>query len=391
MSYFRHLAIVPLCVAAALGAAIAIGPEAIRKIVARTPGNLTLLIGGWAVLLLVNVSRTPDFQVGVYSIAKFTGTALTVFFLTFGASLLPRAWARRAIIALSISVSIVTVLWVLDMATAGKVSFAVFERTVQDNYGFFWFKAAATLAALMSLILAYAAWVDGRRILAMTIIVGLIIFLACFKSRTLMASVPIAMLIAYVSLKLGRHRMRILFGSVIVITAVIVGGSGKIFSAPDVGRVIQGNSSAALSVIYRAHIWEYTINLIREKPILGWGLGSSRYLGNKKHLMDPRVGFVGEAIPSHPHNVSLQILLETGAIGFGLFLGILYLLLSSADRGFQNDQIGRFQFITIVLVIMMLWHFNYGAWSTWWLHDIALTSAMLIVARRGFIAKTDSS
>ena len=107
---------------------------------------------------------------------------------------------------------------------------------------------------------------------------------------------------------------------------------GKTFTAADVSNALPKDASASQSVIYRVHIWNFSINKIRDKFLFGWGLGTSRSIGQDVSTIDPNYGNMGEALPLHPHNLALHLLLETGLVGYILFLALIYIILNKFDQ-----------------------------------------------------------
>lgn len=73
----------------------------------------------------------------------------------------------------------------------------------------------------------------------------------------------------------------------------------------------------------RAYIWSGTIELIKQKPILGWGIGGAiEYIG--------MYGLYNE---SYPHNIILDIFLTFGLpLGCAMILALLYLFILSCFR-----------------------------------------------------------
>lgn len=125
--------------------------------------------------------------------------------------------------------------------------------------------------------------------------------------------------------------------------------------------------------LHRLHIWKYVSQEMLNKPLLGHGFDTSRaykLAGEKREISwfekGKKHSLHSDALPLHPHNVSLQIGLELGLIGMLLFAGILYfvpLLIPSQS----------FFFIGWLVSIGVTMFVNIGAWQTWWLAVIFLT------------------
>lgn len=86
----------------------------------------------------------------------------------------------------------------------------------------------------------------------------------------------------------------------------------------------------------RINIWELSINVIKEKPILGYGVSDGRSIfveqmfnNNeiKEQYLTPWFNLYPDCnqYSIHPHNMFLEIIIEFGIIGFTLILLILFL------------------------------------------------------------------
>ena len=79
------------------------------------------------------------------------------------------------------------------------------------------------------------------------------------------------------------------------------------------------NVNLPLSSIHRTYIYDFVIQNISDKPILGWGIGVSRSLpGSQEQITELK----RELLPLHPHNSILEIWVELGLVG-ALALAIL--------------------------------------------------------------------
>ncbi len=108
---------------------------------------------------------------------------------------------------------------------------------------------------------------------------------------------------------------------IVFLSSILLYGSGG-------SRVIDKNYNilnieSDESLNQRLNFYEIAFDLFREKPLIGHGVGSWKYesIGYKKSENNTVL------IPYYTHNDFLQILVETGIIGLGIFsLIILYLL-----------------------------------------------------------------
>ena len=90
----------------------------------------------------------------------------------------------------------------------------------------------------------------------------------------------------------------------------------------------------AASAQHRIEIWEFSVQRIAEKPLLGWGFDGSRHM--ESLYPDPsETGRVVAAL--HPHSAPLQIMLELGAVGAVIALALLWLDRAAARRRGRPD------------------------------------------------------
>ena len=178
----------------------------------------------------------------------------------------------------------------------------------------------------------------------------------------------------------------------LVVTQIVV--AGGILFAPLIVRALPSpetlmpHYTAAMSgAIPRLVIWSYVADRIEERPLLGWGLNSSRLFSNNQNpgILDPTWDIISEPLPLHPHNAVLQWWLELGAVGAILF-GLLLLLTirgigrSPADPPAKAAALG--QLIAGVLIATV----SYGIWQGWWMGALwlsaILTAGLLSEVRR---------
>jgi O-antigen ligase/Flp pilus assembly protein TadD len=74
----------------------------------------------------------------------------------------------------------------------------------------------------------------------------------------------------------------------------------------------------------RLIVWQHTLEMVRNNPLVGVGLGSWQYEYPKYDKGD---WITNNTAPQRPHNDLLWILSETGVIGLGLFLWLLFVIL----------------------------------------------------------------
>jgi exopolysaccharide production protein ExoQ len=131
------------------------------------------------------------------------------------------------------------------------------------------------------------------------------------------------------------------------------------------------------SARHRLEIWWFTGNHIAERPLLGWGLDSSRAIPGGSDPTPEGAPW----LPLHPHNGALQIWLELGLPGallFAGFIGRLWLSLARAQwpRVFAAAAGGS------LCVAQMIGLAAYGLWEEWWIGTQFLALFLIVLMGR---------
>jgi O-antigen ligase len=128
---------------------------------------------------------------------------------------------------------------------------------------------------------------------------------------------------------------------------------------------------------HRLLIWDFAGDRIAERPLLGWGLDSSRSIPGGKELIrtDQR------RLPLHPHDAALQVWLELGLPGAALsalLLGWLWLRLAAAPwpRLYTAAAGGSLAAASAVMSA------GWGVWQEWWIATLSLATFAIIAMAR---------
>ena len=151
------------------------------------------------------------------------------------------------------------------------------------------------------------------------------------------------------------------------------------------------------SAAHRLFIYQFSSRKIFEKPLLGWGMDSSRSIpgGNMMaQIYDcryqegpPITHNMGEQIPLHPHNAALQVWLELGAVGVVIFVGLLGTLIVRWQRGFASGP-GRPLIAGLLTAIFLMYSISFGLWQSWLIFALILLCA-IVRALRGHGSETN--
>jgi O-antigen ligase len=125
------------------------------------------------------------------------------------------------------------------------------------------------------------------------------------------------------------------------------------------------------SYVHRLYIWQYTANKITERPLLGFGMGSSPNDSIGGAVVDwpythpdGRIEMIhSKQIPLHPHNAILQWWLELGFVGVLWIIGALLLVIERIrilPKPYRQASLAFFTANAITALVSI------GFWQTWW-------------------------
>ena len=132
------------------------------------------------------------------------------------------------------------------------------------------------------------------------------------------------------------------------------------------------------SALHRMVIWRYVADHIAEKPIAGWGYESSRIIGHKETFsttLPSGIVLTGEILPLHPHNETLQVWLELGAVGAGLLAVFLWVVIGSLQKSEYRHAAPYAA--AMIAGTFFICNVSYGIWQSWWTSCVWLTAALL--------------
>lgn len=123
------------------------------------------------------------------------------------------------------------------------------------------------------------------------------------------------------------------------------------------------------SYVHRGFIYRGVAKIIDESPLLvkftGQGLDASRFVEDEmlefESFRHDGGIYRGKTIPTHPHNIVLQIALELGFVGLAL-----------AMIGVWNIPFHNRRQISVAYVAAAQGLISVGAWQTWWMASVWL-------------------
>jgi len=100
----------------------------------------------------------------------------------------------------------------------------------------------------------------------------------------------------------------------------------------------------------RTQIWEFINYHISQNYWFGWGFHSYWFIPNSPH--NEATGFIREMLSSHSGYMELK--LETGYIGYWLFLCFIYTSLNCVESVRINDSLQVWAFLSIMIFVMLI-------------------------------------
>jgi O-antigen ligase len=174
----------------------------------------------------------------------------------------------------------------------------------------------------------------------------------------------------------------------------LVGGfwAAWLLAAPWVFAALSGPIRSAayeapLSWGMRLLIWDYAAGRAVEKPLIGWGLDASRSFRDPQELG----GYEFASIPLHPHSFSLQVWLETGAVGALLFAATFIAAGLACARWCAGARLTGAAATACFTVLGMVWNLSYGAWQEWYMALPFIAAAAVVSLRRPESLETRSA
>lgn len=127
------------------------------------------------------------------------------------------------------------------------------------------------------------------------------------------------------------------------------------------------------SMQHRLYIYEFVAHKALEKPWLGWGLKSSKFLPGGWQQVHEGMAL----LPLHPHNAVLQVWLEMGVVGLVLLaICLLAMLYSIGQAGYHFPRPVRAVYYSVFFAYMATSLTAYGFWQNWWLAAAVIAAAV---------------
>jgi O-antigen ligase len=352
------LAVVPHAAAALLGVA---GLCAGGLLLARQPRFAVLRLPGallFALLLWGGISITwsIDPARSLVMLVRLAGIFAAALALVAAVPLIP---ARRIAVCILGGTAIAILLALYDLGTAGGLEHLVSARSFFPPH----LNQIAAWLALM--VLPTAAYFAGTRRSGVAATIAVVMAAAVLLLADTTAKFGLALAVP-VAVMLYRWRSVVCRIGAAVLVAFVVTAP---LTLPALGRLPALFSTVdALkgSAGHRLLIWSFVGDHIAERPLVGWGLDSSRAIPGGKELIRPGQPW----LPLHPHDAALQLWLELGAPGavlLALIFALLWLRLAAVPWPplYAAAAGGSLSVATVIVLA------GWGIWEEWWLATLA--------------------
>ena len=167
----------------------------------------------------------------------------------------------------------------------------------------------------------------------------------------------------------------------VVALVLLLPAAGLTGQAPVVDAV-SAVDSAGLTVpgsgLHRAYIYDFVLNSIWRRPLIGWGVDAASLLPGAEEVIP---SLQRNLLPSHPHNAVLEVWVETGMVGAVLGAVLLWLVLGRVESGLPGraECASALAAFAAYFVIGLL---SFSLWATWWL-SLAVIAGFLFRALNG--------
>ena len=132
-------------------------------------------------------------------------------------------------------------------------------------------------------------------------------------------------------------------------------------------------STLPQSWIIRAEVWKFACARILEHPWIGQGLDASRSYRDTVSV----AGVQMHRVPLHPHSGSLQIWLETGAVGAVLGAATIMVGVVVLARALKSSRAACAAAAATLASFGLIANVSYGVWQEWWIATAFIAAALV--------------
>jgi exopolysaccharide production protein ExoQ len=231
--------------------------------------------------------------------------------------------------------------WVLALGSLGQTAGGWDGLGSQKNA-----LGTTVVLALPFFALYLRARPRGRFVLYLMIILAVVLVVGS-QSKTSLASGLLTLVAAVVYV--GFRAKKTLYGAV-VITLIATSIVAALFATANLAFFADALDKD-VTLTGRTQVWSLLVDAIEERPLFGYGLGGfwNGYLSPAHEI------WVAQSWePTHAHNAALQVAVQLGLIGLGLFLiiNVRAIIRSTSRIRYVDGPLGLLPLVYLTLVLM---------------------------------------
>lgn len=334
-------------------------------------GAVWLTFGVWLVSVAVSPEIGRSAMIWLRMVALLTaGTALAVV-LRQREDLLERT--LRALVIASMA-GVLLGLVALHLLPEG---FAWLRGHFQDAVATEILKSYGTAVACLMPVVLWAGWRAGGvwRVIVLVFQILAVALLFSLQSRSglVAAGLGLGVVGAWLALRrLGRW-------GVVAVILVAAGLLVAVFLDNERNNTIDAALGLPTWLVdaHRQAIWNFALSNLGGAPWFGTGFDMITRLPGAQEIV---AGSTAEILPSHPHNFAVEVLIETGVIGFTFFAMTLLLLLAGGLRALRHCGAAGAALLGLSAAFWFASLVSYSFWSFWWQATYVLLMALVVAA-----------
>lgn len=331
------------------------------------------LLMGWA-LLSVSWSLTPFLALKATSLA--TLLSLAALGLCTHVSHLSSTQNQSLIRFITTTVFFALAIWAIEILTQGKLLFFAYLATDKDFSPILMESIyKPTSYALGGLSVLLTAWLFYKKkyILTSALVILTLTLIALSHSTTAF----LGTLLGFSTLFLGRRYYRTALTFLLSLILVNLLLPILIFTLPVTKwgeHLYTVLGDQFFSFYHRLIIWDFTIKSWLLKPLMGWGVGSSKVIPGSEAEIIP-----GARILSlHPHNHILQTGLEMGLVGLCLLAVFLFAILKQISISFKSSA-AKSAALALFTTLFIYGAAEHSLWHHWWLAWMGIYACICVL------------
>lgn len=231
--------------------------------------------------------------------------------------------------------------------------------------------AAGTIVFSYAILVAiYGAGIDRAKRSIILTISGLLILSLVILSNGIAVKMAfmVSTVIFCLSLFWPKHFAGLFKTGILLSLLIIVLTPPFLYNSLDGKALIDKNNHSLASMVFdksalhRIDIWDRCLELYRQKPLFGWGLANTDKIeqaSDTSRLLD----YVTRDHFLYPHNLFIELLVETGFVGLLLFLLFINFLINTINTLPKPARASAFAVLAAALSIV---YFGFPVWRSWW-------------------------